>query len=180
MRRNVPHVWGWNWRRVAGLVLLPIVWAVAVNAALAPMLEVSPSTIRPGQLVTARGSGFRPFEEVSITVTPEGREAVSFGTLEADAQGNITMTVNVPSDVPPGIYYVTATATSGQATTPVQVLAEGQPDGLDEGEAPTASLSDGAARYPQGISGIVPRVVVILVIAFSIIGGLLAHRRWHR
>jgi LPXTG-motif cell wall-anchored protein len=83
-------------------------------------LTANPPTVNPGGTVTIAGSGFPGDCILGISV---GSCAVadSIGTVTTDADGNFTLTWNVPDDQAPGDVLICTTLGSVQVTANVTV-----------------------------------------------------------
>jgi hypothetical protein len=66
---------------------------------------VSDETVPPGGAVTFSGGGFAPDSLVTVTLFSE---PIVLGTTTADDQGNFSITVVLPADVPPGDHHLEA------------------------------------------------------------------------
>ena len=74
--------------------------------------SVSPSTVTPGQVVTATVPGFSPGALVDVSLHSD---PIDLGGFTADAEGDVTLTFTVPADLPPGPHDLVFTALdSGQ------------------------------------------------------------------
>jgi hypothetical protein len=109
----------------AALLTVPAV-AMAITAdpsgttAPAPTIQSDKADYAPGELVTLTGSNWQPGESVHINVNDDQGQTWSYDSnpdVQADANGNISHTFNLPSSFV-ATYKVTATgAQSGVATT---------------------------------------------------------------
>lgn len=90
--------------------------------AYAPVLTVTPKTVRPGQTVNVDGTGFAPTEQVTVTFADSAGQ-----TVAADEAGDIIATVSIPQDATDGDYPITAlgaqSAVLAQATVRVEAVA---------------------------------------------------------
>lgn len=70
-----------------------------------------------GDPLTALGDGFAPGSTVTLTLVDADTEEVvrTLGTVTADANGEISVTLDVPDDIPEGLYILTATGTASDA-----------------------------------------------------------------
>jgi hypothetical protein len=86
----------------------------------APTIQSDKADYAPGELVTLTGSNWQPGESVHINVNDDQGQTWSYDSnpdVQADANGNISHTFNLPSSFV-ATYKVTATgAQSGVATT---------------------------------------------------------------
>jgi LPXTG-motif cell wall-anchored protein len=143
---------------------------------LPPTAAVSDGTVGPGEQFIFRGQGFRPFETLSITVTPGNPPAASGATFggtsvvakipvflapqtfsaTADAQGAVAFPISISTA---GTYSITATGnTSGVTVGPVTVVVD--PSFASSG-APLATTGGGAGLANTGAdSGLVLWTIV--------------------
>jgi len=124
-------------------VQLPSVAAVPTPApsATAASIELSSTTLSPGQSVVVTGHNWVPGEQVTITVhsTP-----IQFPPVMVNPDGSLpSMTVAVPADFDPGTHTLTAVGSqSGTVTVSFQVLAVGQ---VPTGVVPTGVVPGGSS-----------------------------------
>jgi LPXTG-motif cell wall-anchored protein len=143
---------------------------------LPPTAAVSDGTVGPGEQFIFRGQGFRPFETLTITVTPGNPPAASGATFggtsvvakipvflapqtfsaTADAQGAVAFPISISTA---GTYSITATGnTSGVTVGPVTVVVD--PSFASSG-APLATTGGGAGLANTGAdSGLVLWTIV--------------------
>ncbi|MCL2470950.1 MAG: Ig-like domain-containing protein [Propionibacteriaceae bacterium] len=107
-------------------------------------IELSSTTLSPGQSVVVSGHGWVPGEQVSITVhsTP-----IQFPPVMVNPDGSLpSMTVAVPADFEPGTHTLTAVGSqSGTVTMSFQVVAAGGGSTAGTGGGSVAGASGGAA-----------------------------------
>jgi LPXTG-motif cell wall-anchored protein len=133
---------------------------------LPPQAAVSDGTVGPGETFVFRGQGFRPFETVTITVTPGTPPAASGATFggtsvvaaipvfqapqtlgaTADAQGAVSLPIAISEA---GTYSITATGnTSGVTVGPVTVTVAASL--ANTGGAPLANTGGAAGLANTG------------------------------
>lgn len=64
--------------------------------------SVSPTTVPPGGSVTFKGGGFKGDSKVQIQLVCGSANPVVVGTTTANSEGNVTVTVVIPANTPPG------------------------------------------------------------------------------
>ena len=115
--------------------------AVAVSAALAlgaaaagaqvyptPTLfaTISDTTPTPGETVTVTAGGYVPGATVTVTLEPEG---IVLGTATADADGTITLTFTIPSNLSLGDHAITVAGETAAGivaqSIPITIVAAG-------------------------------------------------------
>jgi LPXTG-motif cell wall-anchored protein len=82
-----------------------------------PRLEISPERLNPGDVVVVRGVSFARDASIALALIGSGVE-ISFGELIADAEGEFTYTVALPSDLVEGAYYFRATTSHNWVISP--------------------------------------------------------------
>ncbi|MDR0417189.1 MAG: fibronectin type III domain-containing protein, partial [Propionibacteriaceae bacterium] len=107
-----------------------------------PMVEASPDSLKPGETLTIKGSGFTPGETVVGEIHSDN---VGLGTQTVDADGNVTFTWTVPADFALGAHDAVVIDTQGtlfKARFTV-LAAEIEPTGADVAQnmATAAGLS---------------------------------------
>lgn len=96
-------------------------------------VEVSASSVKPGESLTFSATGFAIGEDVTFTVYSD---PVTVGTVAANQEGQASTSWTVPADFPVGTHTVKALGTSGrQATQTFEVTTVKKPDT----QAPSAS-----------------------------------------
>lgn len=126
-----------------------------VDKAASDILFPGHSRTSPGEPLTVSASGFAP--GVPVVVRMESTPTV-LGTVEADADGNVSMTVHTPADAPLGDHHVVVM-------------------GYDEEGAPRAQASE-LRVMPVGGRWLVPLIVAGAVLVLEgAVGLLLALRR---
>jgi LPXTG-motif cell wall-anchored protein len=119
-----------------------------------PSGELSTSTVAPGGTVTITAEGFEAGETVEATLhsTP-----IELGTTTADGDGNVTMTVTIPSDVEPGAHTVELRGlSSGRTVTlPLTIVGVEDPRALPATGRTTGPLATtGAALLAVGAAAL--------------------------
>lgn len=90
-----------------------LVALVAAPAAAEYNITVTPGTVVAGGEFTVGGDFCKPGEQVTITVTQVATgEVVLTSTVVADAEGEFTVTLTMPSNVDPGVYEITSSCTN--------------------------------------------------------------------
>ena len=111
-------------KMMIGAVVL--VGLFATPAAAQYSIIVSPGTVVQGSEVTVSGTGCQPGETVDVTIDAKakaktGRDAL--GTTVADDDGNFSIDLPIPTDLPTGTYTVTATCGSVVQSKDISVVA---------------------------------------------------------
>lgn len=105
--------------------------AAAASAQVYPPQQASVTasahTVGPGATVTFVATGFRVGSTVTFTIFSTPRV---LGTAVADANGTATLTVQLPSDLPPGDHVVKASGIDPQGnpltvSTPITIVGNG-------------------------------------------------------
>ena len=144
----------------------------------AASIELSSTTLSPGQSLVVGGRHWVPGEQVTITVhsTP-----IQFPPVTVNPDGSLpSMTVAVPADFEPGTHTLTAVGTrSGTVTMSFQVVAASQvptgsalsgsaPAGSVSGQMPSASTG-GRAVPGEGLGWLVGAVFVVAGLAVAVV-----------
>jgi hypothetical protein len=91
--------------------LLILALAASPAAAQYGPLVVQPGQVSPGGQVTITGQGCIPFEDITITIAPQGGGApIVTVQTQADEDGYFSVTVTIPQNAQPGRYIVDSTA----------------------------------------------------------------------
>jgi hypothetical protein len=86
---------------------------VAAPAAAEYNITVTPGTVVAGGEFTVGGDFCKPGEQVTITVASVATgDVVLTSTVVADAEGEFTVTLTMPSNVAPGAYEITSSCTN--------------------------------------------------------------------
>src|SRR5262245_40973416 len=89
-----------------------------VKARVAPSVSTDQSDYHPGDKVTINGSGWQPFEEVTLTIYESDGDAPWQTTVTADETGSFTNTAFVIQDHDGGVSFALyATGSSGETAT---------------------------------------------------------------
>lgn len=154
-------------------VLVPLVFAANASAQ-GSVLQVSPSTARPGQAVTATGGSFsRNPGTTTVKVRLSTRDGQVLQSASPDSNGQISVTFPVPASLEPGTYLILATQRNDNnrataftpARTTLQVTA-----GAASSSAPGGGPGGGSGPPLQLLGG-----AIVLVLLAG--GCLLAVRR---
>jgi len=99
-------------------------------------VSVSPHTVGPGQSVTVTITGTCDGDTFTVTIhsTPE-----TLGTMTTDANGNVTGSFKIPTDLSPGQHTLTIGDVSGNAAS-VSIVVTGQPTTGPAASAPPSHL----------------------------------------
>jgi 5-hydroxyisourate hydrolase-like protein (transthyretin family) len=134
-----------------------------------PSISLSSKTARPGGSVTVNGSGFLPNVQVVVTLSaPNGSQSTVTVTQNAttNANGSFSLPLNVPGNVAPGTYTVTARGTVSGLTASAKLTAN---------LAAALSLSTGKVAPGQTVkvsgAGFTPNVAVTVSATFPLYGG---------
>ncbi len=85
-----------------------------------PTMSASPTSVRPGSLVTVNGRGFAPFEQVVLALNGSAL-VTSPSAVLADSMGNFRVTLNVPGTLNNGTNFLTAVGVSSRASTAAKI-----------------------------------------------------------
>jgi LPXTG-motif cell wall-anchored protein len=113
--------------------------ALEVDAAPATAsAHLSASTVHAGGTITVTGSGFIDGENVSITLhsTP-----VTLATVVADASGDISKSVNIPSDTPLGVHSIVLLGGTSGATATASLTVSAASSGTTDGTSGTSTTT---------------------------------------
>ncbi len=155
-------------------IFLAIVLGLLIGAAAAqahgnPVLQVDPTIVAAGGMITAKGSEMEPDLEFAITLERSGK-AISLGTATAkkenpDAEDAVfSQTFTIPSDAKGGSYQVRATSPGGDTASADLTVTE-----------PTAAAATGPAeaRMASGELHVLDRSKPILeTVSFSVIAAI--------
>ena len=83
-------------------------------------LAVSPTTISPGNSVTAAGTGFQNNESVAFYL--DSTAGSLLGTAIADASGNVSATITIPAATAPGNHSVIGVGQTSNSTFTTQLI----------------------------------------------------------
>ena len=116
---------------LAGALAFPAaVWAHGGAARLA----ADPDTVRPGGVVTMRGEDLgSDAAVVLVLIGSTGR--VSLGTVTADDEGHLATSVQIPLEMPQGIYRLEGSA-DGTPPIAVSLIVDGAPLPVGQEEEP--------------------------------------------
>jgi len=111
---------------------------------------VSDTTVVPGQPIVIQAGGFAPGTPVTFSIG-----GIVLGTVTADAGGIATLEVDVPADLAPGTYTITATGVAPDGSpltveTTITVVADADDDGVADGD-------DGVGAGGVSVGGGLPR-----------------------
>ncbi|WP_133162840.1 beta-N-acetylglucosaminidase domain-containing protein [Arthrobacter glacialis] len=122
-------------------------------------ITLSAGTLAPGGRLTVSGTGFKPGSEASFTLhsTP-----VLLGTVTADAQGVVTLSVNLPVDVAPGLHSIVidgvgVDGTSRQLSAPLTIT------GAATAAVTTPAAADGLASTGANATMLGGLAVLLLI-----------------
>lgn len=102
------------------LLLLALVAAAAAAPRLAGAADASPASVRPGERVHFSADGFYPGERIDFWVTgPDGISRPRFPAVEADANGAVVWSWDVPADAPGGQWTAVARGVRSGRQVPV-------------------------------------------------------------
>ncbi|HMQ34102.1 MAG TPA: DUF368 domain-containing protein, partial [Chloroflexaceae bacterium] len=138
--------------RLSSVLLLLALLAAAVAAPQAAgAASASPATVRPGERVNFSAAGFTPGERIDFWVTgPDGISRPRFPAVEADANGAVVWSWDVPADAPGGQWTAVARGVRSNRQVPVGFTVIAAP-------APAREL---AAEPPAGAPGTTFRFTV--------------------
>jgi len=118
---------------LAGALAALLVFAPALASGTATVL---PREVLPGGTVNVSGSGWAPNDQILVTFTDPSGNVLPLGVILADANGNFTKAIVVPTVVPPGSYKIDGNGQGGSVSVQIMILAP----------SPTAA--------PAGVAGV--------------------------
>lgn len=116
-----------------------------------PTLAVSgSSTVKPGDSVTVKGSGFAPDEKVTITLdtTPSVKQDVT-----ADGKGDLEASITVPSAAAPGDHTITAVGATSDVPAGAAVTVSGSTPPVTYSPEVVLSTSAGSVGQVVQLTG---------------------------
>lgn len=122
---------------------------LSVEAVADPAIALSHDRIEAGETLTVTGTGYRPGEKVTGTVRPTTGGSVDLGSVEADANGKVIFSYEVPADAALGGYNAELSSAGRTIAAPFEVVSALEVGGNDPTQKPTTGVTATTAALAQ-------------------------------
>ncbi|MGX7678007.1 Ig-like domain repeat protein [Jatrophihabitans sp. DSM 45814] len=125
-------------------------------------------TLKPGQVITLAASGFVPNETVTEVVHSA---PVTIGTTHADASGNVTTTITLPTNLAPGNHTLVLQGSLDAPSFAFVIAAVTTPVGSTPTDSAAAAGDPGSDSSGGLLASTGTKVIPAAVLALLLIGG---------